>query len=527
LQEELKGERDAFITKLDSTGLTLLYSTYLGGSNPDEGHGVTVDLVGNVYVTGLTTSTNFPKPQADVSSANPFQVDYVGGPNDAFVAKISDANAGATFLGGGTFGGGTSVGGDNTYLGGMSSGNFPTANPAQQPAGNPNGLDAARSSQRQANQPPAADADATNSYEPPYQQPPTSGTYAARSSQHPSNRPPVVAANNSSLSVNEGTTAVNSVSSSDPDSGDTVTLTASVGTIVKSGSRSWSWSFPSTDGSAQTQTVTVTATDSQGATANTTFSLIVDNVPPTIGSLTGPKSPLAYGKPAKVTADFTDAGTEDTHTCSLSWQERHSSTTGKVSETAGKGSCAGTHTYMEPGVYPVSVRVTDKDSGTANSQYEFVVVYDPPAGFVTGSGWINSPAGAYLAKPSLTGKAKFGFVSKFKKGTTASAYKAELRFHIADFNFHSTSCEPLAVSRAKAQLKGSGTVNSAGDYGFLLTVSDEQASGGKRPDRFRLKIWDKSRVGAVLYDNVIGASDDVEKSNPQAVGGGSIIIQAN
>jgi hypothetical protein len=171
--------------------------------------------------------------------------------------------------------------------------------------------------------------------------------------------------------------------------------------------------------------------------------------------------------------------------------------------------------------------VTDKDSGMGSSQYEFIVVYDPTAGFVTGSGWINSPAGAYLAKPSLIGKAKFGFVSKYKKDSTVPPGKAELRFHIADFNFRSTNCEYVAVSRAKAQLKGSGTVNGTGDYGFLLTATDSQVTGGKRPDKFRLKIWDKNRVGAIAYDNVIGASDDLEKGNLQAIGGGSIIIQAN
>ena len=44
------------------------------------------------------------------------------------------------------------------------------------------------------------------------------------------------------------------------------------------------------------------------------------------------------------------------------------------------------------------------------------VVYDPSGGFVTGGGWINSPASAYVAAPDLAAKASFGFVSKYEKG---------------------------------------------------------------------------------------------------------------
>ena len=54
------GGFDAFVTKLNPTGSALVYSTYLGGSGVDDGHGIAVDAVGNAYVTGTTTSPNFP-----------------------------------------------------------------------------------------------------------------------------------------------------------------------------------------------------------------------------------------------------------------------------------------------------------------------------------------------------------------------------------------------------------------------------------------------------------------------------------
>ena len=51
---------DVFVTKLDARGSTVLFSTYIGGSGVDEARGMTLDTLGNVYVVGSTTSTNFP-----------------------------------------------------------------------------------------------------------------------------------------------------------------------------------------------------------------------------------------------------------------------------------------------------------------------------------------------------------------------------------------------------------------------------------------------------------------------------------
>ncbi len=75
------GRDDAFVTKINATGSALLYSTYLGGSGDDEGHGIAVDSAGNTYVTGRTDSSNFPM-------ANAYRSTYGGGTRDAFVTKI-------------------------------------------------------------------------------------------------------------------------------------------------------------------------------------------------------------------------------------------------------------------------------------------------------------------------------------------------------------------------------------------------------------------------------------------------------
>jgi len=169
-------------------------------------------------------------------------------------------------------------------------------------------------------------------------------------------------------------------------------------------------------------------------------------------------------------------------------------------------------------VYTIKVKVQDDDGAFSNVRDVMVVVYDPSAGFVTGGGWINSLAGAYAADPSLTGKANFGFVSKYKKGATVPEGQTEFQLHFASFNFQSTSYQWLVVSAngTKAQYKGNGTVNGNGSYGFLLTAYDE-------PDKFRIKIWNTA-TSVIVYDNRAGTSEDIDAADPQAIAGGSIVI---
>lgn len=124
----------------------------------------------------------------------------------------------------------------------------------------------------------------------------------------------------------------------------------------------------------------------------------------------------------------------------------------------------------------------------------------------------------------MTGKATFGFVSKYRPGRTVPDGNTEFQFHAAKFNFKSTAYEVLVVQGFKAQYRGSGTVNGAGDYKFILTAYDGQAPGGGGTDKFRIKIWDATAGHEVVYDNRRGVSDDMDDADPQALGGGSIVI---
>ncbi len=98
-QGRLKGSSDAFVTKFVPAGNELVYSTFLGGGGNEIGNGIAVDETGAVYVTGNTSSTDFPL-------TSPVQSTYGGGDKDAFVTKLAPAGNAlvySTYLGGSGF----------------------------------------------------------------------------------------------------------------------------------------------------------------------------------------------------------------------------------------------------------------------------------------------------------------------------------------------------------------------------------------------------------------------------------------
>jgi hypothetical protein len=133
VQSLYRGGGDAFVTKINSAGNALVYSTYLGGSGVERGYGIAVDDSGNAYVTGNTNSVNGP---GNFPTTAPFQSQN-GGSYDAFVTKLNISGSGliySTYLGGtaseySIYGGAIAVDSSgNAYVGGStSSSNFPGA----------------------------------------------------------------------------------------------------------------------------------------------------------------------------------------------------------------------------------------------------------------------------------------------------------------------------------------------------------------------------------------------------------------
>lgn len=121
-----KGDKDAFVAKLNPAGSALVYATYLGGRYEDRGRSIAVDSGGYANVTGMTSSTTFPTTVG--AYCRTFQGEY-----DAFVAKLNPAGSGlvySTYLGGNGYDQGYSIAMDSSgcaYIsGGTCSPNFPT-----------------------------------------------------------------------------------------------------------------------------------------------------------------------------------------------------------------------------------------------------------------------------------------------------------------------------------------------------------------------------------------------------------------
>jgi len=129
----------AFVTKMNPTGSSLLYSTYLGGSGTEEALGIAVDSVGNAYITGYTASADFPVTPGALQSVFGRQPNDTNS-SDVFVTKLNGDGTAfvySTYLGGGWLDSGNSIAVDasgNAYVSGTTeSFNFPTTSGAIKP----------------------------------------------------------------------------------------------------------------------------------------------------------------------------------------------------------------------------------------------------------------------------------------------------------------------------------------------------------------------------------------------------------
>ncbi len=193
------------------------------------------------------------------------------------------------------------------------------------------------------------------------------------------NNAPGLTRNLAAVAVDEGSLAVNGGTYSDPNPGQNVAFTASIGTVTKTGvnNGTWSWSYTPPDGVVPpaAQTVTITANDTEGGVSTITFTLTTNNVAPTGVALNGPFT-LSENGSVSLTGSFTDPGVLDTHQVTVTWGD---GATTVVNLALGARTFAATHPYLDDGpspgngipfdVYAVSVRVRDKDGdeGTAGT----------------------------------------------------------------------------------------------------------------------------------------------------------------
>ncbi|MEV6305382.1 family 43 glycosylhydrolase [Actinoplanes sp. NPDC051861] len=271
-------------------------------------------------------------------------------------------------------------------------------------------------------------------------------------------------------------------------------------TIVLSGSvsndaRRPSWSFTGDAdagaacafGDPHAATTTITCTDdgvytvklTAGGTSDTAV-VTVGNAAPVATAPSGrpaPNAPIATRTPVSLTLPVSDDGRNDALTCTADWGDGTSS-----NGTVAASKCTVQHSYAAAGAYRPRITVADDDGATAGVTMPYVVTYAPGTGQVAGSGWA-------LPGRSTAGSVDFAFTAR--GGATGGS--TWLHFPAGDLLFESTSQGPAVVLGPAATYTGTGTVNGAGRYRFLLTALDA------RTDHFTVTIWD-SRTGKLVYN---------------------------
>lgn len=235
------------------------------------------------------------------------------------------------------------------------------------------------------------------------------------------------------------------------------------------------------------------------------YGLTPFNEPPTIGTFTVSHDPQSVNSNVNISATFSDPNVTDTHTAVWNWGDNTTSN-GVVTESNGTGVASGTHIYTSAGVYAVNLIVTDNQNNSANAVYNYIVVYDPSAGFITGSGKYSSLAGWDLQDTQASGDVKFGIQAKYLNGNAPQG-NTKWNFKNGNLDFVSTFYQWLVVSGNKATLKGNGTINGSGNYTFLTTVIDGSQTGGQDLIRFQIK----DSTNTTIYDSQLNQADT---SNP-------------
>lgn len=262
--------------------------------------------------------------------------------------------------------------------------------------------------------------------------------------------------------------------------------------------------------------------------------------PPVLGVIMpSPSGPIPLGELQHFTVPFVDLNNQSefwvNHTASVDWGDGTITNGTQLAyqpTDPTQGFVYDRHVYTAPGVYTLTVTLTQllfgtRPGSTVSQTYQYIVVYDPEAGSVTGGGTLMSPAGAYAADPSLTGRATFGFLSKYQRGAHTPSGHTRFAFNAASFTFVATSNDWLVVQGAgtdfgTARYRGQGTVNGVPGYGFMVVAydRDRKAQFGDG-DALRLKVWQLSD-GTVIYDNLMGHDDAADTA--QNIESGQIVI---
>ena len=275
-------------------------------------------------------------------------------------------------------------------------------------------------------------------------------------------------------------------------------------------------------GTGRIYTITVTCTDAAGnVTTKTTTVIVAHNIGSPVSG-----SAFKINTPVNFAGTFWDVGGK-THTGQFIVDSTTIAATVVEPRGFANGTVKGTYTFTTPGVYRVSMKVTDNTgfstlTTTAGDLEAIVVIYDPSGGYTIGGGWTLVSAGSLSGDPGATGKLGFGFNSKYTNAKNPKG-ETEVNFKLGNLEFNALNYDYLVIAGNRAQFQGYGKLNGVPGYNFILTVVDGDMLGGDGVDKFRLKIWNKT-TGAIVFDTQMGTSDAADPTIPIGAGS-SIVIQ--
>jgi hypothetical protein len=258
----------------------------------------------------------------------------------------------------------------------------------------------------------------------------------------------------------------------------------------------------------------------------------VANAPPQLTL----QAPLAWqvfraGTPVELSAPFTDAGRNDSHSCEVDWDDGTAE-----AYAAAPGACDRAHTFDRAGMYTLSVRVTD-DDGAADEASVMVVVYDPEGPFSNADGSVASSGGWPLPNPHVQSETWFHLAARYYGGASTPTGNAQSWLPGTDFRIDSGSAGlawMVATDDGKLAARGTCRLEGRrGDHGFVFYGYDGCNNGqtpGCQPgsDAFRIIVWDRS-VSADpgtgnLYDNAPDAGYDVDVAEPLPLKSGIVTL---
>jgi hypothetical protein len=280
---------------------------------------------------------------------------------------------------------------------------------------------------------------------------------------------PSLTRTSSSVTVNENTTASNSGSWSDYD--DTVTLTASQGTIVQNSNGTWSWSQTADD--TASGTVTIKATNADGATATVNFRVTFTDLQLTnLATGTLPTGIVEGAPTGSITgiATFTDpAGPESVsdYTATIHWGDGSTASTGTVVFVSGNNFRvdAPSHTYAEEGTYTVFITLKHDLLASVNTPSKTIRIADA---LLTGySKTLTGTHGVRLTNVVVAS------ITDADPGGTRTDYSATIKW--GDGSANTTGTIVYNSGTGQFDVQGSHTYANSGTYTITITITD---SGG-------------------------------------------------